>query len=139
MRDEIGSDPDTLIAAGGLWRVVLNRNQNLLGRSMIVLSREETDVTRITTDEWIELRLQILRVKGALDSLFKPDHYNYAFLMNQDAQVHLHVIPRYRRHRDWNGRRFWDRHFSSMVRPDSRILERNDLARLTAEIAGALG
>jgi len=105
---------------------------------MIVLNRQDTDVSRITTDEWIELRLQIIRVKGALDSLFKPDHYNYAFLMNQDAQVHLHVIPRYRGQREWNGELFEDPYFGSMARPESRILDQNNLARLTAEIAAAL-
>jgi diadenosine tetraphosphate (Ap4A) HIT family hydrolase len=31
----------------------------------------------------------------ALDQAFQPDHYNYAFLQNQDRHVHLHVFPRY--------------------------------------------
>jgi diadenosine tetraphosphate (Ap4A) HIT family hydrolase len=27
--------------------------------------------------------------------VFAPDHLNYSFLMNADAHVHLHVVPRY--------------------------------------------
>lgn len=32
---------------------------------------------------------------AAIDGLFAPDLYNHAFLMNEDRQVHLHVVPRY--------------------------------------------
>ena len=35
-------------------------------------------------------------MKAALLACFQPEHFNYMFLMNQDAHVHLHVIPRYR-------------------------------------------
>jgi diadenosine tetraphosphate (Ap4A) HIT family hydrolase len=135
MPSQIGSTPGTVIEGKRLWRIVLNRNQNLLGRCMLVLAREETDVTRITSAEWTELYQQIIRVKNALDQLFEPDHYNYAFLMNQDPQVHLHVIPRYRASREWNGNQFDDPKFGSMIRPETRPLEPAELSRISAAIA----
>ena len=88
-------DPVTVIEAEGAWAIALNRNQNLLGKTMLVLRRQCGSVTDLSTDEWLDLHREIRRVGAALDSLFAPDLYNYAFLMNQDRQVHLHVVPRY--------------------------------------------
>lgn len=45
---------------------------------------------------------------AALRSLFAPDHFNYAFLQNQDRHVHLHVIPRYAAERSFAGEVFTD-------------------------------
>ncbi len=82
---------------------MINRNQNLLGKVMLVLSRDCDDVRQLKDDEWLQLHRDIGRVTSALDSLFEPDHYNYSFLMNVDRQVHLHVIPRYEDQRAWRG------------------------------------
>ncbi len=79
------------------WRVVVNYNQNKLGKCMVCLNRHDEDICNLRPDEIGELWEVIRKVKTALLSCFQPDHFNYAFLMNKDAHVHLHVIPRYRR------------------------------------------
>jgi diadenosine tetraphosphate (Ap4A) HIT family hydrolase len=89
--------PETVIVAGPLWTVAVNRNQNLIGKTMLVANRRVESVTALYQDEWLDLHRQISRVTIALDQLFRPDQYNHAFLMNVDAQVHLHVVPRYPR------------------------------------------
>ncbi|HVC77549.1 MAG TPA: HIT family protein, partial [Candidatus Micrarchaeaceae archaeon] len=129
----------TAIEIGELWSTVLNRNQNLLGKCMIVLNRTEIDVGRLTEDEWSDLLTQIARLRSALDSLFRPDHYNYAFLMNQDAQVHLHVLPRYKDSREWDGLQFIDPSFGSMWQVDARVLDSATLSRMAEAIAKSLG
>jgi diadenosine tetraphosphate (Ap4A) HIT family hydrolase len=74
------------------------------------------------------------RVTKALDALFQPDQYNFAFLMNADAQVHLHVVPRYRSGRGWCGQMFTDPHFGELYGKEQRILPSADLAKLAAAI-----
>jgi diadenosine tetraphosphate (Ap4A) HIT family hydrolase len=37
----------------------------------------------------------VQRTTERLRRAFAPDHFNYAFLQNQDRHVHQHVIPRY--------------------------------------------
>lgn len=81
------------------WRVVVNYNQNKLGKCMICLNRHEEDICNLRPEEIAELWEVIRKVKTTLLACFQPDHFNYAFLMNRDAHVHLHVIPRYRRNR----------------------------------------
>ncbi len=78
------------------WRVVVNYNQNKLGKCMVCLKRHDEDICDLSEEEVHDLWAIIRKLKAVLMSCFQPDHFNYAFLMNQDAHVHLHVIPRYR-------------------------------------------
>ena len=90
------------------WRVVVNYNQNKLGKCMACLKRHEEDICNLSDEEVRDLWAIIRRLKAALMSRFRPDHFNYAFLMNQDAHVHLHIIPRYRGIRTFAGTEFQD-------------------------------
>jgi diadenosine tetraphosphate (Ap4A) HIT family hydrolase len=75
--------------------VAINENQNLLGKLIIVLRRHEESVATLTTNEWAELFTEVQWATGRLREAFAPDHFNYAFLQNEDRHVHFHVIPRY--------------------------------------------
>lgn len=93
------------------WRLVLNRNQNLLGKCMLVLRRHAEAVSDLTDEEWMSLREEIEAAASMLRTAFQPDHFNYAFLQNDDRHVHLHLIPRYVDARDFGGRVFVDEDF----------------------------
>ena len=84
-----------IVRESPLWRTFINRNQNLLGKTIISLRRHEEDVGALTLEEWAELRHELNWVTKRLQHAFEPDHFNYSFLMNADRHVHLHVIPRY--------------------------------------------
>jgi diadenosine tetraphosphate (Ap4A) HIT family hydrolase len=90
------------------WRVVANRNQNLLGKTMLVLRRHLVGVADLSAGEWADLHVQLADVTRKLDAAFAPDHYNYVFLQNADRHVHLHVIPRYAEPREFKEERFED-------------------------------
>jgi diadenosine tetraphosphate (Ap4A) HIT family hydrolase len=77
------------------WRIALNRNQNLLGKAILVLHRHIEDVTLLSPEEWMDLHAEVRWTTDRLRRAFSPDHFNYAFLQNVDRHVHLHVIPRY--------------------------------------------
>lgn len=88
--------------------MVLNRNQNLLGKLMLVLRRHTEQVGALTPEEWTDLHLELRRATQALTALFRPDHFNYVFLQNLDRHVHLHVVPRYAAERVLGGLTFHD-------------------------------
>jgi diadenosine tetraphosphate (Ap4A) HIT family hydrolase len=90
------------------WRTAVNRNQNLLGKLLIALRRHEESVAELTPAEWSELRDELKWAIDRLQRAFRPDHFNCAFLQNQDRHVHLHVIPRYASTRSFSGREFAD-------------------------------
>lgn len=84
-----------VIAASDHWQLVLNRNQNLLGKCFLALRRHLEAVPLLSPAEWTDLHQQLAQATEMLRLAFQPDHFNYAFLQNQDRHVHLHLIPRY--------------------------------------------
>lgn len=119
------------------WRVVLNRNQNLLGKTMLVLGRHVEDVTQLMPAEWEELHAMLGWTKRCLDMAFHPDHFNYAFLQNVDRHVHLHVIPRYAGPREFAGASFDDLDYPGHYRVPSppRVLAGDALAAIAHAVA----
>ena len=104
-------DSRRLVAESERWAVVLNDDQGLLGRCYCLLKRPETDPAALSDGELSELWGVVRKVKQTLSDLWEPDHFNYAFLMNVDPQVHFHVIPRYRGKREFAGGTFVDGNF----------------------------
>ncbi len=131
--------PETVVRPGAVWTVAVNLNQDLLGKTMLVLGRPATAVTDLSSGEWAQLHVELKDLVPALGRLFSPDQVNLAFLMNQDAHVHLHVIPRYRFPRTWAGLVFTDAHWGRSFGPEQRRLPRELLAQLAAEIRAELG
>ncbi|MEM9654943.1 MAG: HIT family protein [Actinomycetota bacterium] len=131
-------DPATVVEDGGVWALAVNRNQNLLGKTMLVLRRPCSAVVDLDQAEWSLLQEEIVRVTSGLRSLFQPDQFNYAFLMNVDAQVHLHVVPRYAAPRTWRGREFTDANWGQAFGTDQVALPSEDLAALSADLRAVL-
>ena len=130
--------PETVIEERQLWTLAVNRNQNLLGRSMIVLRRDCTAVVDVQDHEWANLGHELRRLVGALAALFNPDQLNYAFLMNVDAQVHLHVIPRYATARRWRDLVFEDVHCGIAFGHEQQVLDSDALTALTGQVRDEL-
>ena len=100
--------PTDYVCTWSHWQVIMNHSQDYLGKVMLVLIRHETDVTSLKEAEQVEFWRLLASVRKALSTLFQPDHFNYAFLMNGDRHVHFHVIPRYSTSREFAGLTFTD-------------------------------
>lgn len=134
----LGPFRESVIEERPSWTLAVNRNQDLLGKTMLVLRRRCTAVIDIAPDEWALLREELRRLVPALDRLFHPDQFNFAFLMNVDAQIHLHVVPRYASSRRWQGRNFTDEHWGEAFGREQRLLPLAELQRLAREIRAQL-
>ena len=104
-------EPDVgpVIHKSRYWLLVLNRNQNLLGKCFLLLRRHTESVTDLRMDEWNELHALLATTTEMLQRACQPDRFNYVFLHNEDIHVHLHVIPRYASPRRFAGSDFDDR------------------------------
>lgn len=71
-----------------------------------------------------------------LTDAFSPDHFNYAFLQNQDRHVHLHVIPRYASDRRFAGMDFVDPDYPGHYAPG---VENQVRSEVISAIQDALG
>jgi diadenosine tetraphosphate (Ap4A) HIT family hydrolase len=121
---------DIVLARYRHWRLSLSRRQGYLGWCLVILSRHETDAANLTAAEREELWVIIGGPRGALERLFRPDHYNYAFLGNVVRHVHLHLMPRYESPRQFQGQTFRDEHWGWFAIPETE--------EAPAEILGAL-
>lgn len=123
------------------WRVVLNHNQNLLGKTMLVLRRHEEAMANLTSQQWADLHGHLRRMQRALEVSFAPDHFNFVFLQNQDRHVHLHVVPRYAAERTWQGLTFrdldWPDHYGVPGRNPKPISTGEQRAALAQELSAA--
>jgi diadenosine tetraphosphate (Ap4A) HIT family hydrolase len=106
-------DLGPVLAESVYWRLVLNTNQRFLGACFWALRRHEEAVVALTPDEWAELHANIQQATEALVVRFQPDHFNYAFLQNQDRHVHMHIYPRYASPRTFEGMAFDDPDYPS--------------------------
>ncbi|HEY3331621.1 MAG TPA: HIT family protein [Capsulimonadaceae bacterium] len=128
-----------VVARNDHWALCLNDDQAFLGRCFVALNRHETDVTSLSQAERDSLWDLLAQGKGALDKLFKPDHYNYAFLMNLTPHVHMHIIPRYAAPRTFGGVDVTDTAFNAHYDPAAALLLPEPVqADLAAAIKGAL-
>jgi diadenosine tetraphosphate (Ap4A) HIT family hydrolase len=121
-----------VIRESALWLTVINRNQNLLGKTFIALRRHEEEVAGLTPQEWSELRGEVTWVTERLGEAFAPDHFNYSFLMNHDQHVHLHVIPRYVGARELAGVQFTDSDYPNSYRAPPTAAEVADREVISA-------
>ena len=120
------------------WRTALNRNQNLLGKAIVVLRRHEEAVAALSSEEWSELHGELVWLTERLRRAFVPDHFNYAFLQNEDRHVHLHVIPRYAGSRAAGGLVFEDAAYPDHYRPgEERRLDPEQIDAIASAMAGA--
>lgn len=94
------------------WKLIVNLNQNLLGKCFLTLNRHAESVSDLSETEWIDLHRQLKRTTKALTEAFAPAHFNYAFLQNQDKHVHFHVIPPIRETSGICGMSVWGSGFS---------------------------
>jgi diadenosine tetraphosphate (Ap4A) HIT family hydrolase len=124
-----------IVRTSTFWRVALNRNQNQLGKAIIVLRRHLEEVALLSPEEWDALHAEVRWTTERLRRAFSPDHFNYSFLQNQDRHVHLHVIPRYIGTREVAGVEFSDRDYPDRyLEPpaDERIVGADVLAAIAS-------
>jgi diadenosine tetraphosphate (Ap4A) HIT family hydrolase len=109
-----------VVYEGEFWRVVVNQNQNLLGKCFIALKRHEEDPFGLRPSEQAELWNLAAKARQVLTNLFQADHFNFAFLGDRDRHVHLDIIPRYRGTRFFAGLVFddkaWGHHYDLIPR-----------------------
>jgi diadenosine tetraphosphate (Ap4A) HIT family hydrolase len=99
------------IFEGRYWKVVINPDQKHLGRHMIILNRHSENVFDLSKKEMDEAWKLAKQSTEALDRIYHPDMYNYAFLMNGVRHVHMHVYPRYKDERTVDGVTFKDERY----------------------------
>jgi diadenosine tetraphosphate (Ap4A) HIT family hydrolase len=121
------------------WHVLLNRNQDYLGRCIIALRRHEEDFLALRPEEREELWTVARLVRETLERRFQPDHFNYQVLGNEVRHVHLHLTPRYKTRREHEGQTFHDEHWGTWPFPSRTTRPQHWLESLAEALRRDLG
>jgi diadenosine tetraphosphate (Ap4A) HIT family hydrolase len=110
------------------WGVYIHENQGALGRVYVWCKRENAlDLPDATDEEQKEL-FEILREwETILTKAFKPDMFNYAFLGNATHHLHGHIVPRYTKPIEFNGRTFIDKNWGHNYKTDHNFVTPTEL------------
>lgn len=137
---------DDLILETDHWRLVLIKNQALLGSAKIRLKRACGTLAGLAPEEQAEF-FQIIRTyERAVREAFRATHVNLACLMNYAYQekpwtpaVHCWLTPRYEKPVEHFGRVFIDRTFGYKKKDDPPIyLSKKERGILIEEFRKAL-
>ena len=104
------------------WNLYLHENQCYLGRTFVQLKDKSgiedfLDISVEVREEFFQIGQS---VKKALKILFKPDKMNYAALSNTSPVIHMHIIPRYKEVREFDGITFKDARWGQNYAPYDR-------------------
>ena len=124
------------------WDLYLHENQCYLGRTFVQLKDESgiedfIDIKEEVRDEFFQI---CQNVNKALKTLFKPDMMNYAALSNTSRVIHVHIIPRYKDTREFNGVTFKDTRWGQNYVPYDRsfVIEESTLFKIRDALKGQL-
>jgi diadenosine tetraphosphate (Ap4A) HIT family hydrolase len=105
------------------WALYLHENQSYLGRCYLWCKRADAlSLTDASQEEWDELRGLLYYTEMALDTMFKPDMLNFAFLGNVTRRLHGHIIPRYARSVEFGGLTFEDKRWGQNYQTDHAFI-----------------
>lgn len=113
-------DYETLkIRSYSYWDVYLHENQCYLGRVFVLLKDDAgvEDFLEISPEAQKEFFKVGKDIKKALKHLFQPDRMNYAALSNTSSKIHVHLVPRYKDPREFQGKTFHDTRWGKNYAP----------------------
>jgi diadenosine tetraphosphate (Ap4A) HIT family hydrolase len=106
------------------FAVFLHKNQYYLGRCYIYLHRSNIlDLHDMLPAEQKEFFHVGHDLKHALKRAFDPDKFNDASLGNEHEHLHIHIIPRYRSPRNFDGVKFTDENWGKNYVPYNKDFE----------------
>ncbi len=116
------------------WTLVLAESQYILGRTIAFLKRHIRFFEELTDEESLEIKQIVGEIKSALNKTFKPDWFNVMQLGNLVPHLHIHMVPRYKKVRKYDGRIFVDKDYGKMITNEWEPEDKNFLTRLTNHI-----
>jgi len=123
------------------WSIFVHENQGYLGRCIVWCNREDAlDLTDATPEEQKELFIILNELKPAIQKVFQPDWFNYAFLGLGMKHLHGHIVPRYANPKIFEGITFKDDLYGHNYKTDHNFSTSAEVVeKIRLKIKEALG
>jgi len=100
--------PELLIRDYTHWAALIRYNHVTLGSIVLVNKSGATQLGDLQPNEWTEFSAVCHDMEQLLIKTFGAEKFNYFALMMKDPQVHFHLIPRYSKPVEFQGRVYKD-------------------------------
>ena len=131
---------DIQVVETEMWRVVLDPNQQFLGKSFVTLLDHKQTLSDLSSEEWKDFEILVKRLELAVTKAFNPNHFNWSCLMNiaamsnQETHVHWHIHPRYNAPMSVAGEVFEDTQWYPRKEKKDHIVDSEILQKIAQEI-----
>ncbi len=122
------------------WSVVLDENQEYLGKAFVTLRRHASSIPDLSDAEWSDLKLVMSEYEKAIKSAFSADVINWQCLMNnavaahQPTHVHWHAHPRYLGGATFAGEDFPDPKWPRRIEKTPKIVDKKTFSAIVTKI-----
>ena len=126
------------------WRVVLDPNQQFLGKAFVTLLEHKTSLSDLNEADWRDFEILVKRLETALKKAFQPTRFNWSCLMNlaamsgQETHVHWHIHPRYDKSVTVAGETFEDTQWYPRKEKTDHVIEKETLQIVADKIKESL-
>jgi diadenosine tetraphosphate (Ap4A) HIT family hydrolase len=132
---------DVQVFETAYWRVVLDADQRVLGKSFVTLLGHKESLGDLSNEEWQDLHNIMKRLEVSAMRAFSPSHFNWSCLMNnavvasQPTHVHWHMHPRYTQPVEFAGETFYDTELFPPKERSVHIVKRDILLQIMQAMA----
>lgn len=118
---------ELLIYESDYWRWSIRPLQCTIGAGILSLKRPAETMKELSAEEGADLIKIISIIERTLISCFNQEIMNYIMLMMVDKHVHYHVVPRYSKPVEFNGKTYKDECWPKPPVLDTGKLEEKEL------------
>ena len=119
------------------WKIILSNEQSYLGRCVILLKRDCKELSKLTSEEWLDFHQNIVKkLESTFKKAFDATMFNWSCLMNDAYQaedpkpyVHFHFRPRYNHDVKFAGEEFRDPDFAHHYNRERKDFVSNKLRK----------
>ena len=93
---------DEILFETEFWRILLAPDQRNLGTCVVILKRDEIELSALKDVEWSDFSSIVKKMEYSVKKAFHATLFNWGCLMNSSysknppsPQIHWHFIPRY--------------------------------------------
>ena len=138
------NDQDVKVFESRRWRVVLDPNQQFLGKAFVTLLDHKSSLSELDDEDWKDFEALVRRLESALKEVFQPNHFNWSCLMNiaamngQETHVHWHIHPRYDKAVTVAGETFEDTQWYPRKEKQDHLVDQGTLQTIADRIKEAI-
>lgn len=130
--------PETTIKIFKHWVLMIRLKQTTIGSLVVVARSEETNLGKLSEDEWRDFSIVTHELENMLRIAFGAEKFNYFALMMKDPHVHFHIIPRYSKPVIFDGKEYLDKDWPLKSELANLDISKKELTKIKDKLIASL-